>query len=109
VEPTSTGSRLHVRLRAELPFVLPRLVTEHQFEQGLSRDLDATLFRLKEILEGVGASAGDDEDVPSDDGLSLEPLPALQAAWTPRGEKTARDPRPFGPLGRAPAPARSES
>lgn len=45
------GTRLHLIANVELPFVLPRLATEHEVQRTLSRDADEALFRLKELVE----------------------------------------------------------
>ncbi|MHB8585037.1 MAG: hypothetical protein ACYDDF_04285 [Thermoplasmatota archaeon] len=45
------GSRVRALLRAELPFVMPMLVTERQVIDALSNRLDSALFALQERLE----------------------------------------------------------
>ncbi len=44
-------TRVRLVADVELPFVLPRLVTESEVRHALSRDTDAALFNLKELVE----------------------------------------------------------
>jgi uncharacterized membrane protein len=53
LEPDGEGdTRVHLVADVDLPFVLPRLATEAEVEDALSRDADEALFNLKAVVEG---------------------------------------------------------
>lgn len=56
LEAVPDGTRLRLFAEVELPFVLPRMVTEEEIRRGLSRDADDALFNLKDLAEGRAAS-----------------------------------------------------
>lgn len=53
LEPEGDGTRLHLVADVELPYVLPRLVTEAEVEAALSREADDALFNLKALSEAA--------------------------------------------------------
>lgn len=55
LEAVPEGTRVRLVEEVELPFVLPRLVTEHEIRQALSRDADEALLNLKDLVEGRSA------------------------------------------------------
>lgn len=64
LEPAEGGAtRLRLLAEVELPFVLPRMVTESELRSALDRDFDDALFNLKDLAEraapppGAGAAA----------------------------------------------------
>lgn len=52
LEPVADGTRVRLVEEVELPFVLPRLVTDAEARDALSRDVDAALYNLKDLAEG---------------------------------------------------------
>lgn len=52
------GTRLRLRMEVELPFVLPRLVTEAEVARDFSRRMDQTLMSVKDLLEGRAPKRG---------------------------------------------------
>lgn len=51
LEPSEHGTRLRFVADVELPFVLPRLATEAEVREDLSRAVDDALFNLKALAE----------------------------------------------------------
>lgn len=52
LEAVPGGTRVRLVEEVELPFVLPRLVTEDEVRAALSRAADAALYNLKDLAEG---------------------------------------------------------
>jgi len=50
-------TRVRLLADVDLPFVLPRLATEAEVEDAISRDADEALFNLKALVEGGGAAS----------------------------------------------------
>lgn len=52
LEPEAGGTRLRFQADVELPFVLPRLVTDAEMRAALDHDADEALYNLKDLAEG---------------------------------------------------------
>ena len=51
LEAVPDGTLLHLRADVEMPYALPRLVTEDELRNDLSRQADDALFNLKALVE----------------------------------------------------------
>lgn len=58
LEPVPGGTRVRFLAKVELPYVLPKLVTEAEIEAELSNEADDALFNLKALVEKGSAVAG---------------------------------------------------
>lgn len=57
LEPTARGTRLHLAMDVEPPFVLPEFRTQEEVEEELSRRYDRALLNLKDLLEDAAGHA----------------------------------------------------
>ena len=58
LEPFEDGTRVRFLADVELPYVLPKLVTEAEIEAELSNEADDALFNLKALVEKGPGAAG---------------------------------------------------